>query len=69
MHLKLRRKRPRAPHPDVLEVLRCRCNPLIYRYLAKGHTNARRRQGLAADVHLFSADKYGESVQLCTKKF
>jgi hypothetical protein len=69
MHLKLRQKRLRAPLRDVPKVVRCRCNSLIHRYLTEDDTNARRRQGLAADVHLFSADKYGESVQLCTKKF
>jgi hypothetical protein len=69
MHLKLRQKRLQAARRGVPEVLRCRCNQLIYKHLTQDDTNERRRQGLAADVHLFSADKYGESVQLCTKKF
>jgi CheY-like chemotaxis protein len=67
MHLKLRQKRPLGPHRAILEVLRRCCNLLMYRHLTWDDTSTRRRPELAAHVHLFSADRYGESTAVHKK--
>jgi twitching motility two-component system response regulator PilH len=67
MHLKLRLKRRQRHHRGAVEALPSRCNLLIYKQLTLNDTRARRMQKLAADVHLYSVDKYGESTAVHKK--
>ena len=67
MHLKLRQKRRRRQPRDAAELLPSPCNRLIYRWLARHDPRARRIEKLAADVHLCSVDKYGESTAVHKK--
>jgi len=67
MLLKLRQKRRRRPPRDAAEALPGRCNLVIHNWLARHDTTARRIEKLAADVHLCSVDKYGESTAVHKK--
>src|SRR5437016_13620627 len=67
MLLKLRQKRRRRPPRDAHEALPGRCNLFIHNWLARHDTTVRRIEKLAADVHLCSVDKYGESTAVHQK--
>lgn len=67
MLLKLRRWRRQRRPRDAAEVRGYRCNLLIYKHLTKNDTRACGMQKLAADVHLCSVDKYGESTAVHKK--
>jgi twitching motility two-component system response regulator PilH len=60
MHLKLRRKRPRRLLPGVADTTWTRCKPLIRHDIYQADTPALAAVSLAADVHLYSAENYGE---------
>ena len=67
MLLKLRQKRHRRTPRDAAEALPGRCNLFIHTWLARHDTTVRRIEKLAADVHLCSVDKYGESTAVHKK--
>src|SRR5260370_4885634 len=60
MHLKLRRKRPRRLLPAAADAALTRCKPFIRQAIYQIHIATLRTEGLAADVHLCSAEKSGE---------
>ncbi len=60
-HLRLRRRRRRHRVFHAVESPASYRNVLTDNRLAQKETNERRTQELAADVHLWSVDKYGES--------
>ena len=60
MHLKLRRKRLPWLLPAGVDLTQTRRKPLIRRTIYQADTPASNPQGLAADVHLFSAENSGE---------
>jgi twitching motility two-component system response regulator PilH len=60
MHLKLRRKRPRRPLPAAADAAWKRRKPFILQTICETDTAALNVEGLAADVHLCSAENSGE---------
>jgi CheY-like chemotaxis protein len=60
MHLKLRRKRPRRPLPAAADAAWKRRKPFIRQTICETYTAALNVEGLAADVHLCSAENSGE---------
>jgi twitching motility two-component system response regulator PilH len=67
MHLKLRQKRRRSPLHDAAKAREYRRTLLIHKHLTQHDTRACGKQKLAADVHLSSVDKYGESTAVHKK--
>jgi len=68
MHLKLRRKPSRRPLEPVAERSRETCKSLTINPLYKIDILAQGISRLAADVHLWSAEKYGV-IWCCRKKY
>jgi hypothetical protein len=62
MLLKLRRKRLRRLHRAGVEAIQNRCKLLIRQAIYQTDTAAPAMAGLAADVHLYSAENYGRSL-------
>jgi twitching motility two-component system response regulator PilH len=60
MHLKLRQKRFRRPLPGGADAAWTRRKPFIQQGIYKTDTEATSAEGLAADVHLSSAENSGE---------
>src|SRR5712671_6090057 len=60
MHLKLRRKRLRRPLPAAADTAWIRRKPFIPGTIYQPDVGALSDQRLAADVHLYSAENYGE---------
>jgi len=60
MHLKLRRKRPRRPLPAAADAAWKPRKPFIRQTICETDTAALNVEGLAADVHLCSAENSGE---------
>ena len=67
MHLKLRQKRRPLPLRTAANAGPNCGNLLIYNDLTRSETDLDEAFGLAANVHLFSADKYGESTTVPKK--
>jgi CheY-like chemotaxis protein len=67
MLLKLRRKRPRRPPRGAAEPAYNRCKLLIPRAIYQADTTTTHTAALAADVHLYSAENYGEKSAVLKK--